>query len=125
MRTGLFRPSIIAALLLGLVLTALAGCATNQVRDNENLMSAAGFKTKNPQTPEQQAKLDNMDQHKLLRWVRDGQVYYVYADREGCNCLYVGTEQQHSEFQRLVEQRRIADDNLRAAEAPNLGPVWW
>jgi hypothetical protein len=47
---------------------------------------------------------------------RDDRLYYVYADPEVCRCLYVGTEPQYQEYQRLALQKRLADEELMAAQ---------
>jgi hypothetical protein len=31
--------------------------------------------------------------------MKDGRIYYVYADPEGCNCAYVGTPEAYAAYQ--------------------------
>jgi hypothetical protein len=40
----------------------------------------------------------------------------MYADRNVCKCLYVGTEQQYQEYRKLVQQQSMADEAAVAAE---------
>jgi hypothetical protein len=41
---------------------------------------------------------------------------YVYADPETCKCLYVGDEQRYQKFQELSLQKKIADEQMSAAQ---------
>jgi hypothetical protein len=50
---------------------------------------------------------------------------YVYADPRGCACLYVGTEAQYQEYQRLELEKQLADERLSAAqEYRNAATMW-
>jgi hypothetical protein len=51
-----------------------------------------------------------------VRYSRDGQPQYVYADPETCKCLYVGDEQRYQKYQELSLQKQIADEQMSAAE---------
>jgi hypothetical protein len=101
----------------GLLFTGLAlnlvGCATLQApetRATERLLSAAGFRMMAADTPERVAHLQELPQRKIVRRERNGEAAYFYADRNLCNCLYAGTEQQYQEYQRLARQQTIANE---------------
>ena len=104
--------------LLVAMLGAIGGCATVEQRTlgTEEVLSAAGFQMKLADTPERLTSLDTLPPRTLVPQTRDGEVYYVYADPKACRCLYVGTEAQYQEYQRLALQKELADKQLRAAQ---------
>ena len=64
-----------------------------------NMFTAAGFVVKYATTPEKRAILKSLPPDKLVTRTKNGQLYYVYADPEGCNCAYVGTPQAYAAYQ--------------------------
>ena len=107
-----------AVAVAGLVV-ALAGCATirrHQTLDTEQVLAAAGFVMKLSDTPEKLADLRAQKPRTLVPQRRGDQLYYIYADPEACRCLYVGTEAQYQEYQRLGLAQRRADEELLAAQ---------
>jgi len=101
------------------VVIALGGCATirrHATLDTEQVLAAAGFVMKLGDTPEKLANLQALKPRTLVPQERGGHLYYVYADPEACRCLYVGTESQYQEYQRLVLAQRRADEELMAAQ---------
>ena len=125
--------------LLLLVLTTavtVGGCATvrrHEAKDTGDMLVAAGFRPKPADTPERERHLRAMQPLKLVSDSKDGKLVYRYADPYSCDCLYVGDEQAYTEYKRLALQKRIADDQLAAAEAEEnasmdwglWGPWWW
>ena len=106
-------------LALACAVVALGGCATIQrhaTLDTEQVLAAAGFVMKLGDTPEKLANLQALKPRTLVPQERGGHLYYVYADPEACRCLYVGTESQYQEYQRLVLAQRRADEELMAAQ---------
>lgn len=106
----------IGALLGSLML--LAGCQAieeEEAQTTEQLLAAAGFQMKVADTPERLAHLKTLTQLQLVPHDRDGQVNYVFADAEGCKCLYVGNESEYDAYQKLAVQQRIADEKREAA----------
>lgn len=49
----------------------------------------------------------------------------AYADPKGCRCLYVGTEKEYQEYQRLAFQRELADKQLKAAREYSNAVMTW
>ena len=97
----------------------LTGCQTirdNKARSKEETLAAAGFQMKQAQTPEQLANVQRMPQRKLVPHTKDGQVMYVYADAEACQCVYVGTEKNYQDYQKMVYQTKLADEQETTAE---------
>lgn len=115
--------------LLGLV----AGCTAMRRMESgekEDLMVAAGFKVKSADTPAAMAKLKQVEPYKMIRRVKDGQMYYTFADPENCQCMFVGDSTQYMEFQRLLLKKQIADERMQAAEANEAAAMdmewyWW
>jgi hypothetical protein len=104
------RVSVLAAM--------LAGCQAienEEAQSTEQLLAAAGFHMKEATTPEQVANLEAMTQRTVVIHEQDGQPRYVYADAQGCKCVYVGDERNYDEFQRLSVKQEIAEENLDAS----------
>jgi hypothetical protein len=55
--------------------------------------------------------------------------HHTYADPGGCKCLYVGGSKEYSEYQRLLVQRQIAEDQAWAAQEAQMDwgtwGLWW
>ncbi len=117
----------------------LMGCASNgtsmtpQVpgpQTREQLLSAAGFKQVFPTTPAQKTRLSSMPQKQVFLISQGPKVYYVYADANGCGCLYAGNERNYQNFQNLAAQAQMAAEQYQAAQMENWdwygwGPGWW
>lgn len=109
--------SILFWVVFGLV--ALTGCQTirdSNARSKEETLAAAGFQMKPIQTPEQLSNVLALPQRKLLPHTLDGNVMYVYADAEACQCVYVGTEKNYQDYQKMVYQTELADEQEATAE---------
>ncbi len=98
---------------------ALSGCQTirdHNARSKEEMLAAAGFRMKQALTPEQLANIQNMPQRKLVPHTKDGRVMYVYADAKACRCVYVGTEKNYQDYQRMVYRKELAEEQETTAE---------
>ena len=79
----------------------------------EQLLAAAGFQKKLADSPAKLAHLETLaPARKLVPHRRDGHLYYVYADPETCQCLYVGTAVQYQ----LALEKRLESDQLVAMQ---------
>ena len=106
-------------LVFAVIALSLTGCATLQAdstRATERLLTEAGFQMKAADTPEKTAHLQELKPGKIIRREQNGQASYFYADRNLCNCLYTGTEQQYQEYRRLARQQNVADEDASIAE---------
>ena len=118
----------ILLVVLGLV---FLGCATSSTtsltpqvqgpQTAEQLLSAAGFKQIYPSTPAQKAKLSNMPQKQIFLISRGPKLYYVYADANGCGCLYAGNQQKYQNFMNLATQAQFAAEQLPGRPDGSLG----
>jgi hypothetical protein len=107
---------ILPLVALGLSVTGCAAIRAHQTVETEQVLAAAGFQVKPADTPEKLAHLQTLTPRKVVRYTRDGQPQYVYADPETCKCLYVGDEQRYQKYQALSLQKQIADEQLSAAQ---------
>ncbi len=110
---------------LVVVCLALIGCATNGTsmtpwvpapQSAERLLSAAGFKQVFPTTPTQKTKLANMPQKQIFFISQGTKVYYVYADANGCGCLYAGNQRNYQKFQKLAADSQLIAEQYAAAQ---------
>ena len=104
---------------------ALSGCASLNVQDREAMLAAAQFTRKQADTPAKLAQIKAMPQHVFLYKQRKGARYYVYADADGCGCLYVGNETAYQQYQQIRLQKNIADEQLAAAEMQQEAAMDW
>ena len=91
--------------LIGTVLV-LSACGL-KVSNTEYLLSQAGFRKVPADTPQKAAHIQTVAAHKLIRRKGvDGKgPYYVYADPNYCQCMYVGSESQYATYKTLVQQQ--------------------
>jgi hypothetical protein len=113
----------------GLALCAvLAGCAAierHEANQTEQMLAAAGFEMRTADTPAKLADLERLQQHKLVRHDRDGEVTYVYADATDCKCMYSGDQHSYDEFQKLQVQENVASQEMMAAEMNQQAAMNW
>ena len=120
--------SLVVAVAL-IMISGFYGCASYDAQSKETLLSAAGFRTRTPSTPEQQAMFNRMVPYKVERRVRNGKVLYAYADKQR-NVVYIGGESEYQRYKQLGLQQSIAQDQLEAAQINeeaslyNWGPYW-
>ncbi|MBV9275667.1 MAG: hypothetical protein JO333_17365 [Verrucomicrobia bacterium] len=117
-------------------LSGLNGCASWDASNTESLLSAAGFRTRTPSTPEQEKMFARLTPYQVERRERNGKVLYTYADTQR-RLVYVGGEAEFQRFKQLGLQQAIAEERLQAAQinedaalyswGPNWGPwnIWW
>jgi len=130
--------------LMGILLAALGlvllGCATSGgssmtppvpgPQSTEQLLSAAGFKQIYPTTPGQKSRLMNMPQKQIFLISKGPKLYYVYADANGCGCLYAGNQQKYQNFMNLATQAQMTAEQYQAAQMEawdwnTWGPGYW
>jgi len=108
--------------LAGTILLGLWACSvfqeTPQQRAEriEPMLSAAGFKMKQADTPERVAKLNSLPSLKVRFTPKDGKFVYWFADPEFCNCLYIGNEAAYQQYQKLRLQAQVAQQQRDTAE---------
>ncbi len=87
-------PALIAA---GALAVALAGCQTAAPPPGQPAVPAgnpmlldAGFVAKRPTNEAQAASFASLPANTMVKQTRKGKVSYLYADPDGCGCVYVG-----------------------------------
>jgi hypothetical protein len=125
---------IAVPVLVLLLLAVFDGCASWDASSQEALLSAAGFKTRTPSTPAQEAMFGRMTPYTVERRERNGKVLYAYADK-GKQLLYIGGEPEYQRYKQLGLQKSISESQLQAAQineeaslynqwGPYWGPYW-
>jgi len=117
--------AVVLVIGLGIVLAGCAAIRNARAMDTERMLAAAGFQMKMADTPEKLARLETMTQRKLVPHQKDGKVFYAYADATSCKCLYVGTEQAYQRYQKILIQKRIADEQYQAAQMNQDAAMNW
>jgi hypothetical protein len=100
-----------------------AGCALPQdarIESTEQMLAAAGFHMRPVDTADKQTQLAAVPQHKLVARPPEAAsgdaLRYAYADADRCHCIYLGDEKAYQAYQRLAFQKRLADEQLTAAQ---------
>jgi hypothetical protein len=102
-----------------LVLAACASTGDQDVIDTERRLAAAGFQMKLADTPEKLAHLNRFGQRRLVPMEKDGDTVFIYADGESCKCVYVGSQANYQEYERLSIQQHVVDERRQTAEVYN------
>lgn len=109
-------------------ITIMTGCQTirnNNAAEKEAMLSAAGFQMKQAQTQEQLTDVQEMPQRKFVAHTLNGQVLYVFADAVNCQCIYVGTEKNYQQYQKMAFQQDMTDEKEKTAELNNEASLNW
>jgi uncharacterized protein YceK len=119
------RPLLLTVAILALMLVGCATIEKDNASDTEQLLAAAGFQMKLADTPEKRANLQTLTQRKVVPHDQDGNVRYVYADAEFCECLYVGNQAAYQRYEKMAVEKNIAEMNEDAAMNWGMwGPGW-
>ena len=81
---------IVFLLFASWMISACAGIQEQEATSTEDLLIAAGFTRKVPQSDEDLAKVQALTPLQMVRRVKDGEVVYTYPDPYKCQCAYVG-----------------------------------
>jgi len=93
---------------IGLALGMTACASTSSTPNTVDLLGQAGFRKLPADTPQKVAHLQTLPEHTLVARSYQGKKYYVYADLQGCNCLYIGNPAQYESYQAIVRQQQQA-----------------
>ena len=108
---------------------ALAGCTAipkKQAAQAQQLLAAAGFELQMADTPERLATLQSVvPQRKVFSVATADGPRFVYADAEYCQCAYVGDQQAHERYQRMVIKQRLAAEQDMAAQMGDDAAMNW
>tara|TARA_B110000503_G_scaffold27555_2_gene44021 strand:- start:15217 stop:15636 length:420 start_codon:yes stop_codon:yes gene_type:complete len=101
----------------------LGGCTAMAKQDSMNTerrLSAAGFQVKLANTPEKMNHLNHLAQLRLVPMDKEGTTVFVYADAKSCKCVYVGSQANHQEYERLSIQQNVANEQRQTARDMNM-----
>lgn len=115
-----FRP-VKGVTVLALV---LSGCASTAEKSNQEMMTDAGFKKLVAQTPAQQFNLKYLTQQQITIHEKNGEKRFVYADAEGCNCVYVGTPEAYKKLNAMVDQKLAEQQGMAGAQNMDEAMYW-
>jgi hypothetical protein len=103
----------------------LAGCESMGSANTTSLLTAAGFRARTPQTPQQQQIYASLTPYQVQRATIKGKgVFYVYKD-EKAGIAYIGREQEYQRYQQLAVQQQIAQNYYMAAEMERAAAWQW
>ncbi len=103
--------------ILVLVLS-IAGCAaiqSNKTQEQEQLLSAAGFKMIPATTQSEIENLNTLTPNKVMFSVKDNKPLYWYADPTNCKCVYTGDQAAYQRYEKLLTESQIANEVEQAA----------
>jgi hypothetical protein len=117
--------SIIVTIFAGAAVALfVAGCAGVGSGNTTSLLSAAGFRTRTPQTPKQQQIYAALPPYQVERATVNGHVFYVYKD-EKAGVAYIGREQEYQNYQQLAIQQQIAQNYYTAVAMDRAAAYGW
>ena len=102
--------------LAAIIVSGCASIANQDAMDTERRLSAAGFQMKLADTPEKLAHLQFFADRRLVPTTLDGKTVFVYADAQSCKCVYVGSQANYQEYERLAIQQNVVDEQRATAE---------
>jgi hypothetical protein len=87
----------------------------------EWMLLEAGFVRNPADTPDKMARIRKEVQRKVIPVQDEDKTYYIYADADFCECLYVGNESAFRRFEVLMhrenlERNSCIDDRLRSTQ---------
>jgi hypothetical protein len=125
MKTKITKSNIMLVFAAATGALFFAGCAEMGSGNTTSLLTAAGFRARTPQTPQQQQIYAALPPYQVERATVKGKgVFYVYKD-EKAGLAYVGREQEYQRYQQLAIQQQIAQDQYMAAEMERAAAWQW
>ncbi|HWJ41708.1 MAG TPA: hypothetical protein VNT29_11255 [Candidatus Limnocylindrales bacterium] len=130
------RPTASIALLflIAAFSAALAGCGSikppppptpeQQAEQVEPMLSAAGFRMLPADTPQRQQQLASLVPFDVNYYVgKTGTLHYYMADPDYCKCMYIGTEENYQQYEKLklnqqfqAKEGELSRENLEAIQ---------
>ena len=101
-----------------ILVISIVGCAaiqSNKTQEQEQLLSAAGFKMIPATTQAEIENLNTLTPHKVMFSVKDNKPLYWYADPTNCKCVYTGDQAAYQRYEKLLTESQIADEVEQAA----------
>jgi len=96
------------------LMALLGGCASTETSKTD-MLTAAGFKLVNADTPQKQELLKSLPAGQLSVVTFKGKTFYVQP-ASTANQAYVGTSVEYQSYQQLRLAKQMSNDNLMAAQ---------
>lgn len=124
LRSAGFRAAIFL-ISCAILFNGCAGVQTGQVLAAEQMLTDAGFQPLgvNMETPKRQALLNSIPPGKIVTYLRNGEVYHVYAD-ELSRTLYMGDELAYRRYLSMVQERQVSPRERINAGQPEHQEFW-
>jgi hypothetical protein len=128
------RPTASIFLIITALSVALAGCGSikppqpptpeQQAEQVEPLLAAAGFRMLPADTPQRRQQLASLVPFDVNYYVgKTGTLHYYMADPDFCKCMYIGTEENYQQYERLklnqqfqAKEGELSRENLEAIQ---------
>ena len=124
MKTEITKTNVIFIFIAAAVALLAAGCAEMGSGNTTALLSAAGFRARTPQTPQQQQIYAALPPYQVQRATVKGRTFYVYKD-EKAGVAYIGREPEYQRYKELAIQQQIAQNYYMAAEMDRAAAWGW
>jgi hypothetical protein len=109
-------PTSVSRYLFAMLACALAGLAYGPARAQpappNDMLTAAGFVVKYPDTPEKRDIYNSLPSNRLVKRRHNGKLYYVYSDPGGCGCAYVGSPNAYANYRNGGFRERDTNDRV-------------
>ena len=117
---------------------ALAGCGSikppepptpeQQAEQVEPMLAAAGFRMLPADTPQRQQQLASLVPFDVNYYVgKTGTLHYYMADPNFCKCMYIGTEENYQQYEKLklnqqfqAKEGELSRENLEAIQMQDM-----
>jgi hypothetical protein len=100
----------LAAAVMAIGLNACTAMRRDRAAETTSLLTEAGFKVLQADTPQRAAKLNTLTPYKVVPWKRKtGGTVYAYAEPDQCKCVYVGSPKQYARYRQLLKAEQAAE----------------
>jgi hypothetical protein len=106
------------------LLTLATGCATTSTTQTTDMLTQAGFKLVDADTPQKQELLKSLPTGQLSLVTFKGKKFYVQPAATP-NQAYVGTSKEYQAYQGLRIDRQMRNDELLAAQMNRDAMMRW
>jgi hypothetical protein len=113
------RARSLAPVVVAVSLLAACSAQPSRVAMQEETLITSGFRIRSAHDPKGQSALRALPPNRVVPVKSGGQTIYVYADPEGCKCLYRGSAEAYRRYRILASERGLASDQALSS-APNV-----